>query len=99
MGKKEYVLDSLFEDIPKEDYNENWCEHKEQVRNMLQKGLYGFIGGASIFGFLQFMIYSVSRQKLHTQHIAWTEIKNMKLPLFTMRKAPLWFHRKQVTIL
>lgn len=60
MGKKEYVLDSLFEDIPKEDYNENWCRHKKQVRNMLQKGLYGFTGGALIFGFLQFMIYSVS---------------------------------------
>ena len=60
MSKKEYVLDSLFEDIPKEDYNESWCEHKEQVRNMLQKGLYGFIGGALIFGFLQFMIHSIS---------------------------------------
>ncbi len=58
MSKKEYVLDSLFEDIPKEDYNESWCEHKEQVRNMLQKGLYGFIGGALIFGFLMFVILS-----------------------------------------
>ena len=59
MSKKEYVLDSLFEDIPKEDYNESWCEHKEQVRNMLQKGLYGFIGGALIFGFLMFVALSV----------------------------------------
>lgn len=60
MSKKEYVLDSLFEDIPKEDYNETWCEHKEQVWNLLQKGLYGFLGGALIFGFLKFMIQSIS---------------------------------------
>ena len=71
MSKKEYVLDSLFEDIPKEDYNESWCEHKEQVRNMLQKGLYGFIGGALIFGFLQFMIHSISSD---TGSLAFSEI-------------------------
>ena len=59
MSKKEYVLDSLFEDIPNEDYNETWCEHKEQVRNLLQKGLYGFIGGTLVFGFLMFIALSV----------------------------------------
>ena len=63
MSKKEYVLDSLFEDIPKEDYNETWCEHKEQVRNLLKKGLYGFIGGALIFGFLMFVILSAGNDR------------------------------------
>ena len=71
MSKKEYVLDSLFEDISKEDYNEDWCEHKEQVRNLLQKGLYGFLGGALIFGFLQFMIYSISSD---TGDLAFSEV-------------------------
>lgn len=59
MSKKEYVLDSLFEDlregIPKEDYNESWYEHKEQVRNLLKKGLYGFIGGTLIFGLMELL--------------------------------------------
>lgn len=59
MSKKEYVLDSLLEGIAKEDYNESWCEHKEQVRNLLKKGLYGFIGATLIFGFLIFGILSV----------------------------------------
>lgn len=71
MSKKEYVLDSLFADIPKEDYNESWSEHKEQVRNLLQKGLYGFLGGALIFGFLQFMIQSMSSD---TGSLAFSEI-------------------------
>lgn len=59
MSKREHVLDSLFEDmregIPKEDYNENWYEHKEQVRNLLKKGLYGFIGGTLIFGLMELL--------------------------------------------
>ena len=71
MSKKEYVLDSLFENIPKEDYNESWCEHKEQVRNMLQKGLYGFVGGALFFGFLLFVILSAGN---NTGSLAFSEI-------------------------
>lgn len=42
MSKKEYVLDSLFEDIPKEDYNENWHIYKEHSRELIRKGLPGF---------------------------------------------------------
>ena len=45
MSKKEYVLDSLFEDIPKEDYNENWYVYKERSHELIRKGLPGFIIG------------------------------------------------------
>ena len=45
MSKKEYVLDSLFEDIPEDDYNPNWSEHKERVRQLLIQGAKGFAGG------------------------------------------------------
>ena len=45
MSKKEYVLDSLFENIPDEDYNFSWSEHKERVRELLKLGAKGFCGG------------------------------------------------------
>ena len=45
MSKKDYVLDQLIEDIPKDDYNENWCFYKERVHELIRKGLPGFIIG------------------------------------------------------
>ena len=63
MSKKEYVLDSLFEDIPKEDYNENWCKYKERFHELLKKGLPGFIVGAIIFLALAIYLIVSSTEK------------------------------------
>ena len=63
MSKKEYALDSLFEDIPKEDYNENWCAYNERFHELLKKGLPGFIIGAIIFLALAIYLMVSSTEK------------------------------------
>lgn len=64
MSKKEYVLDSLFEDIPDEDYNFSWSEHKERVRELLKLGAKGFCGGCLFVLLVLGMVASFSDESV-----------------------------------
>ena len=61
MNKNECILDSLCEDIPKEDYNQNWHEYKAHSRGLLKQGIIGFVIGAIIgLGFAINMVVSTT---------------------------------------